>query len=173
MSRLTRRTSRRLTGRTSRRPTGRTSRAARGDDGSVSLLVLGYTLICLSFAAVAVDVTAVHLARTQLLDAADAAALAAADAIDESSVYRSGVGDQLPVTSSAVRDQARAYLRDYPSPSRIDRLAVAGASGSDDGTATVALRGRVRLPIAGSVVATWRGGITVTVTSTARSTLLP
>lgn len=46
----------------------------RSDDGQVALLVLVYTLISLSFVAVAVDATAVHLARTQLLDAADAAA---------------------------------------------------------------------------------------------------
>lgn len=144
-----------------------------GDDGSISLLVLGYTLICLSFVAVVVDATAVHLARTQLLDAADAAALAAADAIDERSVYRGGVQDELPVTSAAVRDQALAYLRVYPPPSRMDRMALAGAAGSDDGTATVVLRGRVRLPVAASVLNAFGGGITVTVTSTARSTLVP
>ncbi len=147
--------------------------AAHGEDGSVSLLVLGYTLICLSFVAVAVDATAVHLARTQLLDAADAAALAAADAVDERSLYRDGVGEELPVTSRAVRDQAQDYLLAYAPPSRIDGIALVDATGSDDGTTTVVLRGRVRLPIAASVLDAFRGGITVTVTSTARSTLVP
>lgn len=161
------------------RPRGRASRLGhpalrpRADDGSVSLLVLGYTLICLALVAVVVDATAVHLARTQLLDAADAAALAAADAIDERSVYRDGVGDQLPVAPAAVRDEALAYLAAYDPPSRIDRLRLAGATGSADGTATVTLAGRVRLPVAASVVAAYGGGITVSVTSTARSTLVP
>jgi len=155
------------------RRAARVTRAAGGDDGSVSLLVLGYTIICLSFVAVAVDATAVHLARTQLLDAADAAALGAADAIDERSVYREGVREQLPVTSAGVREEALAYLRGYDPPSRIDQLALEGATGSGDGTVTVVLRGRVRLPVAASVLAAWRGGIQVSVSSTARSTLVP
>jgi hypothetical protein len=146
------------------------------DEGQIALLVLVYTLICLSFVAVAVNATAVHLARTQLLDAADAAALDAADAIDERSVYGRGVGsgDSLPVTSSAVRDQATQYLAEYDPPSRIDSVIVAGGTGTDDGaSATVVLSGVVRLPVAGSVVAAWNGGIRVTVGSTARSALLP
>lgn len=146
------------------------------DGGQIALLVLVYTLICLSFVAVAVNATAVHLARTQLLDAADAAALDAADAIDERSVYGSGVGsgDSLTVSSSAVRDQAAQYLTAYDPPSRIDRVEIARGTGTGDATsATVVLTGVVRLPVAASVVAAWNGGIRITVTSTARSALVP
>lgn len=146
----------------------------RADDGQVTLLVLVYTLIALSFMAVSVDATAVHLARTQLLDAADAAALDAADAVDEKAVYDGGVSEDLPITDSAVREAALNYLSSYDPPSRLSELDLGPGTGSPDGTgATVELTGLVRLPIAASVVAAFRGGIRVTVTSTARTTLAP
>lgn len=150
------------------------SRLRHGEDGQVTLLVLVYTLISLSFVAVAVDATAVHLARTQLLDAADAAALDAADAVDEASVYAGGVGSDLPLTDASVRAQAVGYLSAYDAPARLSRVELGEGTGSPDGaSATVQLRARVRLPIAASVLAAWRGGITVTVSSTARTSLAP
>jgi Flp pilus assembly protein TadG len=146
------------------------------DEGQVLLLTLVYTLIAFSLIIVVVDVTAVHLARTQLLDAADAAALDAADGIDVPATYgaadspeaASSDGQHLVVTDTTVRQQAEAYLATYEPPSRLDEVAVAAGTGSRDGlSATVALTGRVRLPIAGAVVDGWSDGIVVTVTSTA------
>lgn len=146
----------------------------RADDGQVALLVLVYTLISLSLVAVTVDATAVHLARTQLLDAADAAALDASDALDDAAVYRDGVTDDLPLTTASVLEQARTYLSSYDVPTRLDRVELGEGTGSTDGrSATIELSGRVRLPIAASVVAAWKGGVTVTVTSTARSKVVP
>ncbi|MBC7638970.1 MAG: hypothetical protein H7231_04205, partial [Rhodoferax sp.] len=96
--------------------------AVRGgpEDGQISLLILVYALIALSLVAVVVDATAVHLARTQLLDAADAAALDAADAVDEKAVYAGGLSDAVPLTSASVRDQATTYLSSYAVPSHLD-----------------------------------------------------
>ena len=146
----------------------------RDDEGQIALLVLVYTLIALSLVAVAVDATAVHLARTQLLDAADAAALDAADAVDEAAVYTSGISRGLPLTNALVRDQASRYLSSYDPPSRLGRVQLGAGTGSTGGaSATVELSGRVRLPIAASVVSAWAGGITITVRSSARTALLP
>ena len=146
----------------------------RDDEGQIALLVLVYTLIALSLVAVAVDATAVHLARTQLLDAADAAALDAADAVDEAAVYTSGISRGLPLTKELVRDQASRYLTSYDPPSRLGRVQLGAGTGSTGGaSATVELSGRVRLPIAASVVSAWAGGITITVRSSARTALLP
>lgn len=146
-----------------------------GDEGQISLLVLVYTLIAFCLVAVVVDATAVHLARTQLLDAADAAALDAADALDGSGVYATGLGGQrIPLTDDAVRHQTERYLSAYTAPSRLDQIGLQPGTGTPDGvSATVELRGRVRLPIAAAVVASFSGGITVTVQSTARADLLP
>jgi hypothetical protein len=148
---------------------------ARADDGQITLLVLVYTLIAFSLVAVVADITAVHLARTQLLDAADAAALDAADALTGATPYSAGLaGEAVPLTDQGVRDQAERYLSTYAPPSRLDRVALTGATGTQDGaSATVQLAGRVRLPVAAAVVAGFSGGITVTVSSTARAVIEP
>ena len=149
-------------------------RGPRGDSGQLSLLVLGYLVLAFSQVTVVVDATAVHLARTQLLDAADAAALDAADALDGSDIYGSGLPGRpaLPVTDEAVRRQARTYLDHYPPPRRLDQVRLDGDTGTSDGaSATVVLTGRVRLPIAAWVVASFSDGITVSVSSTASARL--
>ncbi|GAA4357885.1 pilus assembly protein TadG-related protein [Angustibacter luteus] len=161
-------------------PLARRLPPAGDDSGQLSLLILGYLVVALALVVVVVDATAVHLARTQLLDAADAAALDAADAVDEGGVYGgSGVGggeggDQIRLTDAAVRRQVRDYLAGYPPPRRLTELTVARGTGATDGaSATVVLTGDVRLPIGGWVVAGLSDGISVTVRSTATARLQP
>lgn len=133
-------------------------------------MVLGYVVIALVLVIVAVDITAVHLARTQLLDAADAAALDAADAADSASVYQGGVESSVPLTDQSVRTAATGYLSTYPIPARVEGVALTDQTGSPDGrTAVVELTARVRLPLLGPVVNAWSSGITVTVHSRARA----
>ena len=150
------------------------SRLAADDSGQILLLTLGYLLVAFSLVAVAVDATAVHLARTQLLDAADAAALDAADAVDPAGVYAGGLVDQVPLSSGSVQAQAQRYLASYEPPSRLAGVRLVAGTGSPDGvTAVVALAGTVRLPIAAGVVARFGGGISLSVRSTARARLRP
>lgn len=169
-----------------RRRAGRPrSRTASGDDGQISLLTLGYTIVALALVAVVTDATAVHLARTQLLDAADAAALDAADAIAAGPTYTGGLGGRgdggdgadgggVPVTDAAVREQAARYLATYQPPSHLDAVELAPGTGTTDGhSATVHLVGRVRLPVAATLVASLGGPVTVSVQSTARAALQP
>jgi uncharacterized membrane protein len=149
-------------------------RRVRDDDGQILLLALGYAMLAFALVAVAVDATAVHLARTQLLDAADAAALDAADAVDPADVYAGGLGDDVPLTSDGVRAQVRTYLASYDPPSRLAGVRVLDGTGSPDGaTAVVELSATARLPIAAPVVASFAGGITLTVRSTGRARLRP
>ncbi len=132
---------------------------------------------------VVIDATAVHLARTQLLDAADAAALDAADSIDVVGTYRAADSSapagtdparRLVLTDGSVRRQAEAYLAGYEPPTRVDGVTIAPGTGSADGrSATVVLSGRVRLPMAGLVVQAWSGGVGVTVWSTAVAPVQP
>jgi Putative Flp pilus-assembly TadE/G-like len=141
---------------------------AGGDDGQILILVLGYVFVAVMLVIVAVDVTALYLARTQLRDAADATALDAADAADTGSVYAQGLRFEVPLTDETVRTAARSYLASYLPPSHIDTVRLGSATGSPDGrTAVVQLSARVRLPLLGPVVSAWTGGITVTAESRA------
>jgi Putative Flp pilus-assembly TadE/G-like len=68
------------------------SRTRRGkltgrDDGSIMVMIIGYTVIAAVLVTVGVDVSKVFLAQRALRAAADSAALAAAEGIDATSLY--------------------------------------------------------------------------------------
>ncbi len=134
------------------------------DEGSVSVLSIGLTAVLLVLVTVVVDVSAVFLAQRSLSGAADAAAVAGANALDEDAVYRGGAaGEVLPLAGvqAAVEEQVAAG----GVGGRFPGLDV--AAGTDGGTATVVLGADVPLPFVGVVApdATWR----VEVTASARS----
>jgi hypothetical protein len=146
------------------------------------LLVVVYTLISFSLVTVVVSASAVHLARHRLLSVADAAALDAADALDRPGFYGSadrpagpGTGDRVvPLSDASVRDSVRAYLADSGAAGRFTGLAVAGPTGTPDGsTAEVTLTAVVRLPMVGAVLAPWTDGVPIRVTAHARAAPLP
>jgi Flp pilus assembly protein TadG len=148
----------------------RSAAVRRDEHGQVMILILGYALIAIVLVVVAVDVTALYLARTQLRDAADATALDAADAADARSVYAEGVGRVVPLSDETVRSSARHFLSAYVPPSRVTQVRLGSRSGSPDGrTAVVELTARARLPLLGPVVEAWSGGIGLTARSQARA----
>ncbi|WP_218566414.1 pilus assembly protein TadG-related protein [Vallicoccus soli] len=130
----------------------------------MSVLVLGLVLVLVALVTVVVDVSAVFIAQRSLSGAADAAAVAAAGAVDEDAVYRGTAGGAtLPLgdVRSAVVEQVTAAGVGQ----RFPGLAVDAAS--DGTTATVVLAADVPLPFVGVVApdASWR----VEVTASARS----
>jgi hypothetical protein len=152
----------------------RHARQETRDEGQILILILGYVIVAITLVIVAVDITAVHLARTQLLDAADATALDAADAADVHTVYAAGVPGGVPLSDQGVWAAATTYLSTYAPPSRVSDVQLTGATGSPDGrTAVVELTARVKIPLLGPVVQAWSGGIAVTVRSQARADLDP
>lgn len=142
-----------------------------GDSGQVTLLVLGFTLVAAMLIVGTVAVTSVQLSRMRLLDAADGAALDAADSLDESA-YGRGLGQAVPVTDETVRTTAEAYLAERPLPVGMLTWQVASGTGSPDGeSAVVRLVGEADLPLVGGVLHGLGGSVTLTVESTARSDL--
>ena len=169
-----------------RRARGQRLRDAHGqrERGQISLLILGFTVIALMLIVVGVNVTAVQLARSRLLDAADGAALDAADALDDHSAYGAGLRSAVAITDGSVHDSAEAYLSVQPQPHGISSWRLiygtggtggtrgTRGTGSPDGqTAVVRLRGTVDIPIAASVLAAFGGSVEITVESQARSAL--
>lgn len=122
----------------------------RRDDGSITVLLIGYVVIVIVLVIAAIDVSAVFLARRTLSSAADAAALAAAQGVDKPQLYSGsglGCGDRLPLDPARAADLAGAAVDDDRTDLR-NGLATLDAPTTTvaAGTATVSLSGQVRVP---------------------------
>lgn len=85
------------------------TRRPSGDEGTVLVLVLGFTGILVLLVGVVVDVSAVVLAKRGVASAADGAAVSAAQALDLEAVYAGGLGAQVPLRLSEARSRVAAY----------------------------------------------------------------
>lgn len=142
--------------------------------GQISVLLVGMVAIALTVVFGVVGVTSVQLSRIHLLDAADAAALDASDALAEQRVYAEGLGEGVPLSDETVLEAASAHLAVRQRPARVAGWAVAPGTGTPDGrTAVVVVTGVARIPVASAVLGAFGGGVTITVTSSARSDLIP
>lgn len=143
--------------------------ARREETGSISLYLLGLAVVAMVLVAGTVAVTSAHLARMRLLDAADGAALDAANALDESA-YQQGVGEAVPLSTASVRERAAAYLGARERPPGVQHWRLTTGTGSPDGrTAVVALTGEARLPMVAGALQELGVSITISVTSSARA----
>jgi len=142
---------------------------ARDERGSISLYILGLTLIAVLLISGTVAVTSAHIARMRLLDVADGAALDAANSFD-AGAYGSGVGESVPLSDASVRERAASYVGSRPRPGGVVAWRLGGATGSPDGrTAVVALTGEAELPMVGGALRELGLSITISVESRARA----
>ena len=148
------------------------TRTQREERGSISVLILGLTMIATVLIMGTIAVTSAHLSRMRLLDVADGAALSAANALD-ASAYREGVGRSVPVSNASVREEAARYVGSRPKPGSITAWRLGPETGTPDGaTAVVTLTGDARLPLVGGVLRSLGVSITISVRSQARADLL-
>ena len=145
----------------------------RDERGSISLFVLGLSVIAMLLVAGTVAVTSAHLARIRLLDVADGAALSAANALDDAA-YAQGLGESVPLSNASVQERAARYVGSRPRPHGILAWRLAPGTGTPDGrTAVVALTGEAELPMVGPALRDLGLSVTISVVSRARSDLLP
>ena len=78
------------------------SRRPRGDDGVLTLLVIGFTAVAALMVVVTTSVSSVYLARRELVSTVDAAAVAAAQQVDVATAYAEGLGARLPLDEARV-----------------------------------------------------------------------
>ncbi|WP_161965182.1 pilus assembly protein TadG-related protein [Ornithinimicrobium cerasi] len=142
------------------------------DGGQISILLVGLVAVALTVIFGVVGVTSVQLGRIHLLDAADAAALDASDALARDRVYAEGLGEGIPLSDETVVQAATAHLAARDLPARVAGWSVAPGTGTPDGrSAVVVVTGIARIPVVSPVLEPFGGGVTITVTSTARSDL--
>lgn len=84
-------------------------RRPKGDDGTVLVLVLGFTGMLLTLVAVVVDVSVVILAKRATASAADGAAVSAAQALDLRALHAAGLGSRIPLDRGEARARVAAY----------------------------------------------------------------
>ncbi|WP_457252422.1 pilus assembly protein TadG-related protein [Pedococcus sp. P5_B7] len=137
----------------------------------MSLLVLGFSVVAILLIVGTVAVTSVQLSRMRLLDAADGAALDAADSLDVGA-YHQGLSGAVALSDTTVRRTAVDYLAQRPRPESLLRWQVVGGTGSPDGeTAVVRISGEARVPLVGGLLESVGGSVTITVESRARADL--
>jgi uncharacterized membrane protein len=137
-------------------------RRPRGDDGTILLLVLGFSAVLLVLVAIVADVSAVVLAKRGAASAADGAAIAAAQQLDEAAVYANGLDTAIPLSPDAVQSVVGTYgARAAESQ---EGLELSASLDAPQTTATVVATRKVRLPFSG-----WLGVGSVTVTAVAHA----
>ena len=138
---------------------------AGGDEGQTTVLVVGLAAVCLLLATVILAVTAVNIEARRLLSAADGATMAAADS------YRIAPGgDHAPVlTTPQAATAVGDYLAAAGAHGRFDGLSVERVAVTDAGrTVEVVLTSTAHPPVVNWIVP---GGVTVTATSSSRTSL--
>lgn len=155
---------------------GRPVRRAREsrDRGQILPLTAAFVAMTLLIVLVAVDVSALHLQRQELQALTDAAALDAADALDEESFYemrRGGREYPVALSTATVRSSVLTYIQDGPGAA--EQLTVRMGDPTRAVGATVAevtLTGQAHVPLIGSVIGRWSDGVPLTATSRAVAT---
>ena len=146
----------------------------RGDDGQVTILVIGFVVVALALIAVVVSATQVHLERTRLAALADLAALHAAEQVSDLAYFApagdSSVGTALAVSDEEVAATVDAYLTAHPdAAARWTDLRVVEAGAADGRTVHVTLGAVVRPAWTAWVLAPFTDGIAIEASSSARA----
>lgn len=142
---------------------------AKNEDGQMTVMILGYVTLALLVASVVIGISSVYLEHKRLLSLADGASLAAADSYTLGDVDTQGGSPSATLNPARVRNVAADFVSRSPAAQRFSGLAVAGSTGSPDGsTAVVVLTAAVHPPVVNFLVP---DGIRIEATSTARSRL--
>ena len=103
----------------------------RGEDGQTAVLIIGFAVVAVLMVAVVVDASAAYLRRSGLDSVADGAALAAADGIESSQVYRGRLGARARIDPLLARRFVADYLRQTGAAGRFPGLSYSIETGTD------------------------------------------
>jgi uncharacterized membrane protein len=142
----------------------------RRDDGQVTILAIGLTVVAMLLVMVVAASAGVHLERTRLLAVADLVALDAADSTTDAAYFADdGSHPGLPLTDASVRAAVTLYLGAHPDAVQgLDDVTVVAADTPDGRSAHVQLSAVAHPRFAG-VDMPWRRGIRVDADAVARA----
>ena len=145
------------------------------DRGSVLVLTMGLVVVAAMVFAVVIDIGVLVRARQEVLAHADAAAIAATQAVDMEALIESGYlttehGMALPLDANGVGVEARAHTRAASGVSRLQNLRVREVY-TDGVSVAVVMAADVTLPFTGVLLGLVSDG-TVQVRGTARAQTL-
>lgn len=146
------------------------------EQGSITVLVIGYTAITIALVIAGIDISKVFLAERALSSAADAAAVDAAQGVDTGRIYDGPdlqCGSSLPLDPGRVAAIAReSVAQRSPDLTRAFKRLDPPDTTVEGTTVSVAMRGEVQVPF--GRLLDWLGiasdGGAVTVRDTARAT---
>jgi uncharacterized membrane protein len=144
----------------------------RDDEGSITVLIIGYTTLTIGLLMVGIVASKLFLARRALAAAADQAALQAAQAVSTTRIYDNGLacGDPLPLSTSQAAAVARTSLADSTDDLRRTFHSLGRPRTSvHQGVVAVTLTGAMQLPFQSYLGWLDPGHGTVTVTTTAHA----
>ena len=122
----------------------------RGEEGQLTLLIIGFVAIAAVLVIVGIDASKVFLARRALSSAADAAAVAASQAVDKDAIYSGtggGCGGLLPLSPDEAAQRAALAVDDQTASLRGTFTDLDEPQTTVDGdTVAVHLSGRVAVP---------------------------
>lgn len=143
----------------------------RDDEGTILLLTVGLSVVLMLLVVVVVDVSVVVLARRGVANAADGAALAAAQQADEAAINsrQDALASRLPLDPYLVAQVVATYQSDAAA-SQPTLTLTPSVDGVDGTEAVVAAQRLVRLPFV-----SWFGlhDVTVRAVGRARSPVTP
>lgn len=134
-------------------------RRPAGDEGTVMLLVLGFAVVLLGLVGVVSATSVVLLGQRGVASAADGAAVAAAQQLQDSVYYEKGLGERLPLDPLLVAQVVEQYERAVT-----PATSLTGGVQPDGFTVEVQAQRVVAIPFGGYV-----GKRSVTVRSVARA----
>ena len=88
----------------------RSEEMSRNEQGQITVMVVGFFIVIGLLAVVVINASAAFLQRQELNNAADGAALAAADGLRQETVYREGIGENAPLDPQRARQLVGSYL---------------------------------------------------------------
>jgi Putative Flp pilus-assembly TadE/G-like len=143
---------------------------AQDDGGQILVLLIGFVAVAAMLVVVVVNLSRVFLHDRSLGAAADGAAVAAVQAVDESAIYAGALEGSLPLDPAAVDRRVRDYVVSAGLEGRFDDFTVVDTR-IDAGTVIVELGATVDLPFVGVVSDRWEQGVTITAESRATAPL--